>query len=58
MDTKLVSNNKDVLSEAELKKRDANWPVVLFYIHVYILGLFGAYVAFASASWSTIFFSE
>lgn len=44
--------------EAEYKKRDAVWPVVLFYIHLYVLGMYGVYVAFTSASWTTIFFSE
>ncbi|KAL7728090.1 hypothetical protein ACLKA6_002236 [Drosophila palustris] len=57
MDTKPVGDSTDVLSSAEFKKREANWPVVLFYIHVYILGLFGVFVAFTSASWSTILFT-
>lgn len=44
--------------EPEYKKRDAVWPVVLFYIHLYVLGMYGVYVAFTSASWTTIFYSE
>ncbi|XP_030559149.1 acyl-CoA Delta(11) desaturase [Drosophila novamexicana] len=51
------SGSKDVPTEAEFKKRDANWPVVLFYIHVYILGTYGIYVTFTSASWPTILFT-
>lgn len=40
------------------KKRDAIWPLVLFYIHLNILGVYGIYVLFASATWPTILFSE
>lgn len=40
------------------KKRDAIWPLVLFYIHLNILGVYGIYVLLTSASWATILFSE
>lgn len=38
-------------------KRDASWPSVLFFIHLHILGLYGIFVMFTSASWLTIVFS-
>ncbi|KAH8409747.1 hypothetical protein KR222_003684 [Zaprionus bogoriensis] len=44
-------------AEAEYKKRDVNWPLVLFYINVYILGTYSIYVTFTSAAWTTIFFT-
>ncbi|EDV44112.1 uncharacterized protein Dana_GF16193 [Drosophila ananassae] len=40
------------------KKRDAIWPLVLFYIHLNILGVYGIYVLFASATWPTILFTS
>ncbi|XP_062125680.1 acyl-CoA Delta-9 desaturase [Drosophila sulfurigaster albostrigata] len=53
-----ASSGKDVfISEADFKKRDAVWPLVLFYIHVYILGTTGIYIAWTGASWSTILFT-
>ncbi|EDW53493.1 acyl-CoA Delta(11) desaturase [Drosophila sechellia] len=39
------------------KKRDAIWPLVLFYIHLNILGVYGIYVLLTSASWATILFT-
>ncbi|EDV93159.1 acyl-CoA Delta-12 desaturase [Drosophila grimshawi] len=45
------------MTEQEFKKRDANWVLVLFYIHVYVLGTYAIYVTFTSASWSTILFT-
>uniref|UniRef100_B3P7W9 GG11953 n=2 Tax=Drosophila erecta TaxID=7220 RepID=B3P7W9_DROER len=39
------------------KKRDAIWPLVLFYIHLNILGVYGVYVLLTSASWATILFT-
>lgn len=46
-------------NEAPVKgfKRDASWPSVLFFIHLHILGLYGIFVMFTSASWLTIVFS-
>lgn len=43
---------------AEYKKRDAIWPLVLFYINLYALGTYSIYVTVTAASWTTIFFSE
>ncbi|XP_017091838.2 acyl-CoA Delta-9 desaturase [Drosophila bipectinata] len=40
------------------KKRDAIWPLVLFYIHLNILGVYGIYVLFTSATWPTILFTS
>ncbi|ALC47548.1 CG15531, partial [Drosophila busckii] len=54
---KLSAASKDALGEAEFKKRDVNWTLVLFYIHLYILGSYGTYVTFTSASWPTILFT-
>lgn len=52
------TDSKDTLGDAEYKKREASWPLVLWYIHVYILGGYGIYVTFTTALWSTILFSE
>lgn len=52
------TDKKDTQGDVEFKKRDASWPLVLWYIHVYILGTYGIYVTFTSALWSTILFSE
>ncbi|XP_054736898.1 acyl-CoA Delta-9 desaturase [Anastrepha obliqua] len=38
-------------------KREASWPSVLFYIHLNILGLYGIFVMFTSASFLTILFT-
>lgn len=54
--TKVKELNQSV--DSSHKKRDANWPVVLFYIHLNILGVYGIYVLLTSASWATILFSE
>lgn len=43
---------------ADYKKRDAIWPLVLFYINLYALGTYSIYVTLISASWTTIFFSK
>jgi len=49
---------QDSTGDSILKKRDAIWPLVLFYIHVNILGIYGIYILLTSASWATILFSE
>ncbi|EDW14557.1 acyl-CoA Delta-9 desaturase [Drosophila mojavensis] len=51
------TDKKDTQGDVEFKKRDASWPLVLWYIHVYILGTYGIYVTFTSALWSTILFT-
>ncbi|CAD6992218.1 (11Z)-hexadec-11-enoyl-CoA conjugase [Ceratitis capitata] len=38
-------------------KREASWPSVLFYIHLNILGLYGIFIMFTSASFLTILFT-
>lgn len=58
MASEAKTDKKDNPVDVELKKRDASWPLVLWYIHVYILGSYGIYVTFTSALWSTILFSE
>jgi len=50
--------DQDSTGDSILKKRDAIWPLVLFYIHVNILGIYGIYILLTSASWATILFSE
>ncbi|KAH8359575.1 hypothetical protein KR093_007602 [Drosophila rubida] len=57
MATKTAKGGTNDVTEAEFKKREAVWPLVLFYIHVYVLGVTGVYIACTAASWSTIFFT-
>ncbi|XP_054083378.1 acyl-CoA Delta-9 desaturase [Zeugodacus cucurbitae] len=38
-------------------KREASWPSVLFYLHLHILGLYGIFIMFTSASLLTILFT-
>ncbi|KAH8278773.1 hypothetical protein KR018_009296 [Drosophila ironensis] len=47
----------DQIGDSIHKKRDAIWPLVLFYIHLNILGVYGIYVLFTSATVPTILFS-
>ncbi|EDW84430.1 uncharacterized protein Dwil_GK13142 [Drosophila willistoni] len=61
MDTKteIRTETKDSTSlpADDYKKRDAIWPLVLFYIHMNILAIGGAYILLTSALWSTILFT-
>ncbi|KAH8308164.1 hypothetical protein KR059_007488 [Drosophila kikkawai] len=53
--TKVKEQNQT--GDSSHKKRDAIWPLVLFYIHMNILGVYGIYVLLTSASWATILFT-
>lgn len=55
---KTVQKSAEKDGDSIHKKRDAIWPLVLFYIHLNILGVYGIYVLFTSATWPTILFSE
>lgn len=39
-------------------KREISWPMVLFYIHLNILGLYGAYILFTNTKLLTIVFCK
>lgn len=39
------------------KKRDVKWASVLWYIHLHILGVYGAWVLLTSAKWITVFYT-
>lgn len=41
-----------------VKKREFNWPLVLWYIHLHALGLYGLVVFFTEAKWLTVLFGE
>ncbi|XP_020811991.1 acyl-CoA Delta(11) desaturase [Drosophila serrata] len=53
--TKVKEQNQT--GDSSHKKRDAIWPLVLLYIHINILGVYGIYVLLTSASWATILFT-
>lgn len=53
------SLSKDAQGKKEVSsKRESSWPSVLFYIHLYILGLYGVIVLFTNTSLLTIIFSK
>lgn len=39
-------------------KRELNWPKVLFYIHLNVLGLYGLFILFTNTFFLTIVFSK
>lgn len=39
-------------------KREVSWPLVLFYIHLNILGFYGVIVLFSHTSLLTVVFSK
>ncbi|XP_037913382.1 acyl-CoA Delta(11) desaturase [Hermetia illucens] len=52
------SLSKDAQGKKEVSsKRESSWPSVLFYIHLYILGLYGVIVLFTNTSLLTIIFT-
>ncbi|XP_030371259.1 acyl-CoA desaturase 1 [Scaptodrosophila lebanonensis] len=62
MEGKLATNTDDKKTTTgegggQFKKRDASWPMVLFYVHLNILGFYGIYVLFTSTSLLTIIFT-
>lgn len=49
---KKLDNNQQQLR----KSREANWPAVLFFIHVHLLSVYGLWLLFNDAMWMTILF--
>ncbi|XP_012276448.1 acyl-CoA Delta(11) desaturase [Orussus abietinus] len=39
------------------KKREINWILVLWYIHLHVLGLYSLLLLFTEAKWMTVFFT-
>nr|XP_037870189.1 acyl-CoA Delta(11) desaturase-like isoform X1 [Bombyx mori]XP_037870190.1 acyl-CoA Delta(11) desaturase-like isoform X1 [Bombyx mori] len=37
-------------------KREANWPAVLFFIHIHLLSLYGIYLLIYEVKWMTVIF--
>jgi hypothetical protein len=47
-------NNKNI--NKEVKKRSANWALILFYIYIHFFAIIGIYLMLSKAKWMTIFF--
>lgn len=55
-DTKEASVDE---SDQQLSRsRDANWPAVLFFIHVHLLSLYGLWLLVYEVKYVTLFFCE
>ncbi|XP_031846089.1 acyl-CoA Delta-9 desaturase isoform X2 [Nomia melanderi] len=44
-------------NEKPAKRQEINWGVVLWCIHLHVLGLYAAWLMFTSAKWMTVFFT-
>ncbi|XP_017888704.1 acyl-CoA Delta(11) desaturase [Ceratina calcarata] len=40
-----------------VKNKEMQWAVILWYIHLHVLGLYGFWFALTSAKWMTVFFT-
>ena len=45
-------------TQPEVKKRELDWILVLWCIHLHALGLYGVILLFTQAKWMTVFFSK
>jgi stearoyl-CoA desaturase (delta-9 desaturase) len=51
------STNTEENAQSSNNKREISWPMVLFYIHLNILGIYGVYVVFTNVSFITLVFT-
>ncbi|XP_026752307.2 acyl-CoA Delta-9 desaturase isoform X2 [Galleria mellonella] len=53
----MTEENQDMSATTKLSKsREANWPVVLFLIHIHLLSLYGLWLLFFEVKWKTVIF--
>ncbi|KAM3964162.1 acyl-CoA Delta(11) desaturase-like [Aphomia sociella] len=51
------TSSKDPSTAIKLRKsREANWPAVLFFIHIHLLSLYGLWLLFFEVKWETFIF--